>query len=163
MDIFVLVLSVVVLLFSFVVIFGAPYVPTLRSNMMAAFDLLALKPGETLIEVGSGDGRMLLEAARRGHRAVGYELNPILVALSRWRTRKYGDSVQVVWGNAFAKQWPEAQGVYVFGVAFVMLKLYKKITQEIDHPIKVVSFGFEFADIEKVSTKNGMHLYVLND
>lgn len=163
MDILILVVSVVVLLFSFVVLFGAPYVPTLRDNMMAAFDLLDLRPGETLIEVGSGDGRMLLEAARRGYHAVGYELNPLLVILSRWRTRKYTDKVQIIWGNAFKKQWPEAQGVYVFGVAFIMPKLYKKITQEIDHPIKVVSFGFEFADIQKSATKKGMHLYVLND
>lgn len=163
MDILVLVLSAVVLLFSFVVLFGAPYVPTLRDNMMAAFSLLDLKPGETLIEVGSGDGRMLLEAARRGYTAVGYELNPLLVIVSLWRTRKYRDTVRVIWGNAFKRRWPEAQGVYVFGVAFIMPRLYKKITQEIDHPIKVVSFGFEFADTEKNATQKGMHLYVLND
>jgi hypothetical protein len=88
MDVWLLVVIGVVLMFGFVVFFGAPYLPTLKPQIETALDLLDLKPGQTLIEVGSGDGRVLLAAAHRGLHAVGYELNPILVLFSLWHTRK---------------------------------------------------------------------------
>lgn len=163
MDVLLIIIIVIVGLFGFVVVLGAPYVPTLKNNIAAAFELLKLSPGETLIEVGSGDGRMLLEAAKRGYNAVGYELNPILVLWSLWKTRRYRKQVRVVWGNALKRQWPDAQAVYVFGVAFMMPKLYKKITQEIDHSVKLVSFGFELPNVPQKAAKRAMRLYILND
>lgn len=163
MDIVLIVIFVITALFGFVVVFGAPYVPTLKSNIAAAFELMELSPGETLIEVGSGDGRMLLAAAKRGYNAVGYELNPVLVLWSLWKTRKYRKQVRVVWGNALKRRWPDAQAVYVFGVAFIMPKLYKKIIQEINHPIKLVSFGFELPGVSQKDAKRAMRLYILND
>lgn len=162
MDLLIAIVCILVFLFGFVVLFGAPYVPTLKRNMSAAFDLMSLKPGDTIIEVGSGDGRVLLEAAKRGYSAVGYELNPVLVMWSRWKTRKYKQQVKVVWGNAITKKWPKTQAVYVFGVEFLMKKLYKKITQELDYEVKLVSFGFEIPGLSPDKTKNAMNFYLLN-
>ena len=75
----------VVLTFGLTLFFGAPYLPTLRAQVPEALDLLQLKAGDTLIEIGSGDGRILAAAAGRGLLAVGYEINPILVIISRMR------------------------------------------------------------------------------
>ncbi|HEU4984185.1 MAG TPA: class I SAM-dependent methyltransferase, partial [Nitrososphaera sp.] len=72
-----IVLAVSVLL-GFVVFFGPPYLPTLRRNIDAALDLLDLKPGQTMLDLGSGDGRVLVAAAKRGINVVGIELSPVL-------------------------------------------------------------------------------------
>ena len=72
---------VVVLLFGFVVIFGAPYLPTLSRQTEDALELLDLKTGQTLLELGSGDGRVLLAAAKRNLKAVGYEIKACYLAL----------------------------------------------------------------------------------
>ncbi|MEK7095943.1 MAG: hypothetical protein AAB896_01490, partial [Patescibacteria group bacterium] len=84
-----------VLAYGFVIPFGAPFVPTMKKERKAALDLLDLKPGQVLVDLGSGDGSLLVLAAQRGIRAVGYEINPFLWAYSWLRTRRYGRQVSV--------------------------------------------------------------------
>lgn len=79
MDIALAIIFGVIIIFGFVILFGAPYLPTLKPQIKIALDMLDLQPGQTLIEIGSGDGRVLKAAAERGWNAVGYELNPVLV------------------------------------------------------------------------------------
>ena len=55
----------IVLLFTSAVGFGAPFLPTLRKRVNDALDLLDLKEGQTMLELGSGDGRLLRAAAGR--------------------------------------------------------------------------------------------------
>ena len=69
--------------FTFVVLFGAPFLPTLKDRVPEAIKLIGLKEGETLLELGSGDGRVLRCAAENGLNAIGYELNPLLVIYSK--------------------------------------------------------------------------------
>lgn len=149
----------IIIIFGFVILFGAPYLPTLKPQIKIALDLLDLQAGQTLIEVGSGDGRVLRAAAERGWNAVGYELNPVLVLYSRWHTRRYKKQVHVIWGNALHKEWPQAEGIYIFGINRIMPALYKKIVQSINCPVKVASFGFQIAGSKPVTTKQGIYLY----
>lgn len=159
-DIVVYIAAALAFSFGFVVLFGAPYVPTLKPQVEAALDVLDLKSGQTLLEIGSGDGRVLLAAAERGWNAVGYELNPILVIISLWRTRKVRAKVQIIWGNALTKKWPPTDGIYIFGVQRIMLKLHTKIVQSIKKPVRVASFGFEIPNQKVHTEKSGIHLYL---
>lgn len=155
------VLMVVVLCFGGVLIFGAPYLPTLSKQQEDALDLLDLKPGQTLLELGSGDGRMLKAAAKRGIKSIGYELNPLLVAYSWLSTRRYRGLVSVRYGNFWNKQLPQCDGIYVFLLERFMTKLYKKITQEITTSVKLVSFAFELTEIKHVQERSGLYLYTI--
>ena len=118
-----------VLLFSLVILVGAPFLPTLKKHVEPALDLLDLNSGQTLLELGSGDGRVLIAAAKRGIYAVGYELNPLLVVYSWLVTRKYRKHVRIIWGNYWEKPWPSADGIFVFLLQPYMEKLDKKIIQ----------------------------------
>ncbi len=152
-------LSIIVLLFGFVLIFGAPYLPTLKKQTETALDLLDLKPGQTLLELGSGDGRVLRRAADRGIVCIGYELNPILVIWSRlasWRHRKL---ITVQFGNYWHQSWPETDAIYIFLLKRYMPKLDKKIIQEITKPVKVISFAFEIPGKKVTVGKNGLFYY----
>src|SRR3990167_2533034 len=84
--------------YGWVILFGAPYIPTLKRQRHQAIELLALKPGQTFIDLGCGDGSLLILAAQRGWRAIGYELNPILVLVVWLRTRRYRHLVKLKWG-----------------------------------------------------------------
>lgn len=151
--------AVVVLLFGFVVAFGAPYLPTLSPQVTKALDLINLEAGQTLLELGSGDGRLLREAAKRGIYTVGYELNPLLVFYSRlstWRYRKY---VKIVWGNFWNKSWPPCDGIFVFLLDPYMEKLDKKIVQYSRKPVKLVSFTFRIPNRQPLAENSGLYLY----
>ena len=50
------------------ILFGAPFLPTLKPERLRAMDLLDLKPGQVFVDLGSGDGVMLVLAAERGLR-----------------------------------------------------------------------------------------------
>ena len=149
----------IVLLFSFVVFFGAPFLPTLRKQVEPALDLLSLKPGQTLLELGCGDGRILAAAAQRGIRCVGYELNPLLVVFARLKTWRYRRHVRVIWGNYWEAKWPAADGIFVFLLNPYMAKLNKKIMQDCKKPVKLVSFAFEIPERQAQKQKNGLYLY----
>jgi SAM-dependent methyltransferase len=145
--------------FAGVVLVGAPYLPTLTPQVKAALDLADLKSGETLLELGCGDGKVLVAAARRGYKAVGYELNPFLALVAWLRTRRYGKNVRVIWGDLWARSWPEAEAIFVFLLPRFMKKLDKKVIQYNHKPVKLVSFAFEIPDRPKVAKKAGVYLY----
>jgi hypothetical protein len=138
---------------------GAPYVPTRHKQLQQALHLLNLKPGQTLIDLGSGDGAMLLAAARRGIYTVGYEINPILVLVSRYRTRKYGKAVKVIWGNFWKKQWPEADAVFVFLTGNYMEKLDQQMKIRFQRKIKLVTYGFALNNKKPLKKLGALFLY----
>ncbi|HVU59827.1 MAG TPA: methyltransferase domain-containing protein [Candidatus Saccharimonadales bacterium] len=145
--------------FGFVLLFGAPFVPTLSPQVAVALDLLDLKPGQTLLELGCGDGIVLLAAAQRGIAVVGYELNPVLALIARWRTRQYRHLVRVICGNFWSRGWPPADGIFVFLLPRYMGKLHKKVMQYAHKPLRLASFAFEIP--EKVPSRElrGVFLY----
>lgn len=145
--------------FSFVLLFGAPYLPTLKKQIQTSLDLLDLKPGETMLELGCGDGRVLIAAAERGIHAVGYELNPYLAAVCWLRTRRYRGQTRIVWGDYWRAEWPAAHGIYGFILAKYMKKLDTKIMQQRTQPRRLVSFAFEIPGKKPSRTKDGLFLY----
>ena len=62
---------------------GAAYVPTTHSRVERLIDIANITPGEKLLDLGSGDGRILFAAANKGARCVGIEINPLLCAYSK--------------------------------------------------------------------------------
>jgi hypothetical protein len=159
MSLLLLVVVVVILCFGLVVFVGAPYLPTMRPQIALAFSFLDLKPGQTLIELGCGDGRVVLAAARQGIRVVGYELNPLLFLLCWLRTRRYRHLVSIRLGDFWRADWPRADAVFGFILPKYMAKLDKKITHDNRTSVKVVSFAFPIPGKMPVRQENGVYLY----
>jgi hypothetical protein len=156
----ILAVTLIVLLFGLVVFFGAPYLPTMSKQVDTALDLLDLAPGQKLLELGSGDGRVLLAAASRGLLVTGYELNPILVAISWLRTRHYRRQVTIKFGNYWGARWPETDGIFVFLLDKYMEKLDKNIVQQYPgKKIKLVSFAFQIPTRKPRQVRDGLYLY----
>lgn len=158
--IFLVALAIIFVLFCGVVFFGAPYLPTLKPQIHEALDLLDLKPGQTMIELGSGDGRVLRAAAEKGMHVIGYEINPFLVVVSYFVTLRYRKQVTIVWGNFWRKELPESDGFFVFLLTRYMSKLDQKMKDYSYKPIKVASVAFQIPDKKPARKKGGVFMYV---
>ncbi len=158
-----LAIAAIVLCFGFVVLFGPPYLPTLGPQARKAMDMINLQPGETLLELGCGDGKVLKLAAEDGLNAVGFELNPILVLVARLRTWSYRKQVKVVWGNFWRNEkWPDADGIFVFMLQKQMQKLDNKIIEwhkGKNKPVRLVSFAFTIPGKEPIEATSTVFLY----
>lgn len=152
-------LMLLAICFAGVLLVGAPYLPTLTPQVIAALELADLQTGQTLLELGCGDGKVLMAAARRGIKVVGYELNPLLAIVAWLRTRRYRGLVKVIWGNFWQQSWPEAEAIFTFLLPKYMSKLNKKVIQYQHKPVKLVSFAFQIPDRPAASVKNGVYLY----
>ncbi|CCQ91868.1 putative methyltransferase [Nitrospina gracilis 3/211] len=99
------------------VFFGAPWHWTGQGALRRALDLADAQPGETLVDLGSGDGRVLITAARDyGLKGVGIEIDPVKVWVSRLWAKLSGVSDRVVihWGNVADHPCKEADIVYLY-------------------------------------------------
>ena len=166
MSIWLAILAVVVLVFGFVAFRGAPYVPSRRKEINEAFDkLYRLGSRDVFVDIGSGDGIVLRHAAARGARAIGYELNPILVVLSRWLSRKQ-PNVTVQLADFWKVQLPdETTIVYVFGDSRDITKMTKKVQDEatrIGKPLMFLSYGIAVPGLKHHKKHGAYFLYRLD-
>ena len=140
---------------------GAPYVPSMRRELKELFDeLRPITERDLLVDIGSGDGAVLLEVASRGARSLGYEINPYLVLVSRFRLRAYRKQATVRMANYWRVAIPDdTTVVYVFGDSRDIVKMYEKIEQEatrIGRTIDFVSYGFKVPG-RQLSRKHRAH------
>lgn len=151
-----------VVIFGFVVVRGAPYVPSKRGLLEKAFkDLYPLSKKDVLVDIGSGDGLVLRAAARRGARAIGYELNPVLVLISKFASRSPLISVRLAdfWLVTLPR---ETTIVYTFGDSRDIKKMYSKVEKTVElhnKPIYFMSFGFKVPGIEPIRHDKSFYLY----
>lgn len=157
------VVAAVIILFGFVVFFGAPYVPTFRRDVRRVFrELYPLGMHDVLVDLGSGDGVVLREAARFGAKAVGYELNPALVWFSRWLSRRQ-KRVEVHTGNMWHVALPKATTViYIFAVERDAKKVENLLQAEanrLQKPLKLISHGLTLSSKDPIKTVGAHFLY----
>ncbi len=93
---------------------GAPWLPTPRRAVAAVLDDLRVGPGDHLVDIGAGDARVLLAAARRGASAEGYELSPFLWLVAWLRTIPVRENVTVRFADGFSADLSRATVVFAF-------------------------------------------------
>ena len=88
-------------------------------------EALPVETGDIGLDIGSGDGVVLMAAAQQGARAIGYEINPFLVLISRWRLRKLS-GVRVHWANIWRQPVLDKVTVmYTFGDGRDIAKMFR--------------------------------------
>lgn len=146
-----------------IVFVGAPYVPTKSRDLQKILKATGLKKGELIVDLGSGDGRLLIEAAKSGYRAVGYELNPFLELLTWWRLRHYRAQADVRMVDFWKTDLPtDTKAVFVFLAAPFMKRLEIVIENEakrLGHDLVLVSYGFELPGRKPIRTDGSLMVY----
>jgi SAM-dependent methyltransferase len=123
--------------------------PTSLSLVDAMLDKAKVGPGDTLVDLGSGDGRIVIEAAKRGAIAIGIEYNPDLVKLSQQRAKEQNvaDRVQFLNMDLFEYDLSEATVVTMYLLSSLNLKL-RPIILGLRPGTRIVSNTFDMGEWE---------------
>ncbi|MFH1286586.1 MAG: methyltransferase domain-containing protein [Candidatus Magasanikbacteria bacterium] len=154
----------VAIVFSFVipVIQGAPFVASDRKKLGTIVSFADIRDGTRAVDLGSGEGRIVLALAEAGAEAYGYEWNPFLVWYSRRKAKKMAFS-----GKAFFQKknfWKEDFSgfdvVILFGITHMMERLREKLEKELQPGARVVSNAFHIPGWKEEKRENGVILYI---
>jgi SAM-dependent methyltransferase len=129
------------------------WVPTPEELVAAMLDMAKVTPADFVIDLGSGDGRIAIAAAKRGARALGIEFNPDMVALSRENAQEAGVADKATFRQAdiFETDFSKATVVTMYLLPDLNLRLRPKIL-DLKPGTRVVSHAFTMDDWEADQT-----------
>ncbi|XP_060075961.1 ATP synthase subunit C lysine N-methyltransferase-like [Ylistrum balloti] len=130
-----------------------PFLPASPTQMRNVFKALGSRKG-SLLDIGSGDGRIVIEAAKNGYKASGIELNMWLVLYSRLAARRAGMNTQATFKrqDLWKTDVSPYNNVVIFGVRQMMEPLEQKLEKELAQESVVVACRFRFPNWEPVLT-----------
>jgi predicted RNA methylase len=138
-------------------LFIAPFVPSPLPVIQRMLQLAELKPGEVLFDLGAGDGRTVIMAARTfSARAVGVELREDLAkkALSTIHDNGLADRVTIVNGDMFNVNLTSADVVFLYLTTSANEKVRPKLETELKKGVRVVSHDYEIVGWKPVKVDN---------
>ncbi|OQX51455.1 hypothetical protein B5M47_00425 [candidate division CPR3 bacterium 4484_211] len=144
-------------------LFGAPYAPSQKGVIEKMIKLGEIKQGTKVVDLGSGDGRLLIAVTRLGAEAHGYEINPFLFCWSKIRIKRARTKKALVHLKDFWRvNLSNYDVVFLFGTPLIMGRLEKKLQKELPHNARVVSNYFQFPNWPLSKKLGKVYCYVKN-
>jgi tRNA A58 N-methylase Trm61 len=140
---------------------GAIYLPSHPKAVEQMIQALGIMPGDKAVDLGSGDGRIVIAMAKAGADATGYEVNPPLVWISRRNALKanVADHAHFVRKSFWRANFSDVQCLTIFGMTHIMKELEEKLMKELPVGARVVSNGFKFPNWKGEQVAQGVYLY----
>ena len=141
---------------------GAPFVPTRTKASKRMIELAHISKGTRVIDLGSGDGKLLFLAASQGGVAIGFEINPFLVLFTNVKALFYphGTHVHAVWKNFWNADLSNADVVLLYLIPWKMDQLEDKLLKETIPGTKIISNSFIFPHIPCTNRDEINHVYM---
>jgi precorrin-6B methylase 2 len=135
-----------------------PFVPTPQETVDRMLAMAKVGPNDYLIDLGSGDGRIPITAAKKfGIKAMGVDLNPVRIAESNDNAKKEGvtDKVEFKQGDLFQQDISKATVLTMYLLPDVNMKLRPKIWSDLKPGTRIVSHAFSMGDWTPEATTTG--------
>jgi precorrin-6B methylase 2 len=159
-----LVVAVVALVSTYLsTLWGAPWAPTPLNRVDRMLRLAAVQPGEMVVDLGAGDGRIVIRAARRfGARAIGVEIDPLrwLIANVAIRAMGLGAQARMVRGDMFAYDLSEADVVTLYLLEGTNQRLRPHLAESLRPGARIVSHAFSLQGWTPLSVDSEHRLYL---
>jgi len=125
-----------------------PFVPTPTEVVERMLQMVDVGPGDFVIDLGSGDGRIAIAAAKKGARALGVDIDPQRVREAQENARKsgVGDKVAFRREDLFDTRIGDATVLTMYLLPDVNMRLRPRILDELKPGTRVVSHAFDLAD-----------------
>lgn len=140
---------------------GAPFVPSKPERIQTMIALAEIELNTRVVDLGSGDGSILIAAARRGAIAVGVEMNPFLIPYSRWRARRAGveERTTFIRGEIKHCRIDDADVVFLYLLPSLLSNISAKLSSELKPGARVISNAFPILGWTPVVEQNGVFVY----
>jgi SAM-dependent methyltransferase len=129
--------------------YDVPYVPTPPEVVDGMLVLAGLKPGDVLYDLGCGDGRIVIAAAKKyGVKATGIDIDPVRIGESNKNAAEAGltGKVRFIQQDLFQADFKDASVVTMYLLTSVNLRLRPKLLAELKPGTRLVSHSFEMGD-----------------
>jgi cyclopropane fatty-acyl-phospholipid synthase-like methyltransferase len=145
-------------------LFGAPFQPSSNKALRNMIELSDVKKGEKIADLGSGDGKIIIEFAKLGSEAHGFEINPILVWISRMRIIKRGlqNNAFIHSKNFFKQNFSDFDIITSFQFIHFMPELEGKLKKELKKGARVISNTWKFPNWKYKKRLGDVYLYINN-
>ena len=140
-----------------------PWVPTQKDRARKALQMAKLKPGETLYDLGAGDGRILLLAAEEFvAKAIGVEASPLQYLFTAARCFFSGSrsNIRVRRENFYTSDLSDADVVFAYLTSDQVIRLQDNLAAQLKPGARVVSVAFDFPDWKPKDFDEGYLLFV---
>jgi len=154
--------AVLIFFLTLAFITGAPFVPSSDKTARKMIEFAEIKPGLKIYDLGSGDGKLLMASAQRGAKAVGFEINPMIVLYASLRGffSRYRPLVRTLWKNFWKADFHDADAVFVYLLPWRMKELEQKLLKELRPNTKIISNSFIFPNIPCIKKDTEAHVYL---
>jgi ribosomal protein L11 methylase PrmA len=157
----------IIILLTFIISFGVPFVtgapfaPSTRKSVKKMIELAKIKKGDIAVDLGSGDGRIVIALAKTGTEAHGYEINRFLVWYSRIRIRMAGleKKAFIHSGNFFKEDLSKYNVVIIFGIFNIMKKLGNKLHHELKPGTTIICNNFSLPNWNSTHREGRFYVY----
>ena len=140
---------------------GPPYVASSDADAAEILEEVKRVKPTRVLDMGSGNGKLVIHLAKHGVKADGVELNPLLVLRSRRAVRKAGLSgnVRIYWGNFWKFNTAQYDLVVLYAIKHVMPRLESKLTNELSSGAHIVSNYFVFPNLKPIKKTSRLRVY----
>jgi cyclopropane fatty-acyl-phospholipid synthase-like methyltransferase len=140
---------------------GAIFLPTQKDAVKTIVSLVATHGGARVVDLGSGDGRIVIALARAGAKIDGFEINWLLAFLSQIKIRRLGlqDQARIIHQNFWSADLSDYDVVVVFGITNIMARLEKKLQSELKPGTLIISNVFQFPGLAPAGHEQGIYWY----
>ena len=142
---------------------GGFYVPTSHESTDLMVKLVEIKPTDIVGDFGSGDGRLLIAAAKAGaQKGVGYEIQHWLVKLSKKliAEEKLEDKIQILPNSFWHADVSNTTVILLYQISYAMKGIEEKLQKELPVGARVAANGFVFPNWKEEKIVGNVRLYI---
>jgi protein-L-isoaspartate O-methyltransferase len=157
---FLVALLYIIFLLSYSLIYGAPFASIGKNKLQTMLELLDLKKGK-FVDIGAGDGRIVIAAAKKGADAYGLEINPLIALYANANIKKHKvKKAKILLTDYWKYDTSPFDYVAVWGTKHMMGRLESKLLKELKKGARVVSNHNKFPNWKPTKVKNEVYLYL---
>ncbi len=135
-------------------LFGSPYLPTDHPTVRRMIALAEIHPGDVVVDLGCGDGRLLREASTLSARAIGYEISVYLFILAKI----YGKA-EIHFKNFWTADLQNADVIFCYLGKKAMTRFEKEIWSQLKPGCRVVAQAFPLPNLTPTATDGHVFRY----